>query len=57
MQMLIYYRLQKVRQVFMPKGVAGSRFQNVKRAMDAVDRRINRVTDRKGLPLLHPRRQ
>ncbi|KAK3171581.1 hypothetical protein OEA41_003665 [Lepraria neglecta] len=47
MQMLIYYRLQKVRQFFMPKGVAGARFQNVKRAMDTVDRRINRITDRK----------
>lgn len=47
MQMLMYYRLQKVRQFFMPRGVAGARSQNVKRAMDTVDRRINRVTDRK----------
>ena len=47
MQMFLYYRLQKVRQWFMPKGVAGARFQNVKRAMDTVERRINRVTDRK----------
>ena len=47
MQMFIYYRLQKVKQLFMPKGVAGARFQNVKRAMDTVDRRINRETDRK----------
>ena len=47
MQMLIYYRLQKIRQVFMPRGVAGARFENVKRAMDTVDRRISRVTDRK----------
>lgn len=31
----------------MPKGVAGVRVQNLKRAMDTVDRRINRETDRK----------
>ena len=47
MQMLIYYRLQRVRQFFIPMAVAGARFQNVRRAMDTVDRRINRITDRK----------
>lgn len=47
MQMFIYYRLQRIRQYFMPKGVAGARFLNVKRAMEMVDRRISRVTDRK----------
>lgn len=47
MQMFIYYRLQKIRQYFMPKGIAGARFRNVKRAMDTVDRRINLETDRK----------
>ena len=47
MQIFIYYRLEKVRRWFMPKAVAGARFQNVKRAMDTVDRRINRDTDRK----------
>lgn len=47
MQMFIYYRLQKVRQWFMPKGVQGARFQNLKRAMDMVDKRINHETERK----------
>jgi len=47
MQMLIYYRLHKIRQFFMPKGIAGARVQNIKRAMDTVDRRINRETGRK----------
>ena len=47
MQMLIYYRLQRLRQIFMPKRVMGVRIRNIKRAMDAVDRRINRITDRK----------
>ena len=47
MQMFIYYRLRKVRQYFMPKGVAGIRVENYKRAMATVDRRINRETSRK----------
>ena len=47
MQMLIYYRLQKLRQLFMPKRVMGARYQNVRRGMDTADRQINRITDRK----------
>ena len=47
MQMLIYYRLLKLRQLFMPKRMVGARYKNVRRAMDTVDRRVNRTTDRK----------
>ena len=47
MQMLIYYKLLKLRQLFMPKRVMGARYENVRRAMDTVDRRISRITDRK----------
>ena len=47
MQMLIYYRLLKLRQLFMPKRMVRGRYQNVRRAMDTVDRRVNRTTDRK----------
>ncbi|KAL9125918.1 MAG: hypothetical protein Q9217_004953 [Psora testacea] len=46
-QMLYYYRLGRLRKLFMPKGVAGSRAQNMKRAMDTVERRVQRDTDRK----------
>ena len=47
MQMLIYYRLLKLRQSFMPKRMVRGRYQNVRRAIDTVDRRVNRTTDRK----------
>ena len=45
--MLIYYRLLKLRQSFMPKRMVRGRYQNVRRAIDTVDRRVNRTTDRK----------
>lgn len=47
MQMLKYYRLLGVRQLCMPKSISGARAQNMKRAVDTVDRRIRRHTDRK----------
>ena len=45
--MFIYYRLHKLRQLLMPKAISGARFENIKRAMDTVKRRISCVTDRK----------
>ncbi|ERF77220.1 hypothetical protein EPUS_05789 [Endocarpon pusillum Z07020] len=46
-QMLIYFGVAGVRQFFLPKAVAGQRAQNMKRAIDTVERRIQRDTDRK----------
>lgn len=46
-QMFIYYGLNNVRRYFMPKHIAGTRAQNMKRAIDTVERRIQRDTDRK----------
>jgi cytochrome P450 len=46
-QMFIYYGLMGVRRYFMPKHIAGTRAQNMKRAIDTVERRIERNTDRK----------
>lgn len=46
-QMLKYYKLLTLRQLFLPKAVAGARLRNVKRVMMTVDRRIRRDTDRK----------
>ncbi|KAL1963922.1 hypothetical protein VTN77DRAFT_7728 [Rasamsonia byssochlamydoides] len=46
-QMLKYYDLLSLRQFFLPKAVAGARAENMKRAMETVDRRIQRNTDRK----------
>ncbi|KKA23236.1 Cytochrome P450 [Rasamsonia emersonii CBS 393.64] len=47
MQMLKYYGLLGVRQFFLPKAVVGARAQNMQRAMNTVDRRVQRQTDRK----------
>lgn len=49
MQMLKYYGLLGLREFFLPKAVAGARAENMQRAMDTVDRRVQRQgeTDRK----------
>lgn len=46
-QMFKYFGILAVRGLFMPKAVAGARAQNMKRVMDTVNRRVERVTDRK----------
>lgn len=45
--MLRYYGILGLRQYFLPKGVAGARAQNMKRAVQTVQNRIQRDTDRK----------
>lgn len=47
MQMFKYYGLLNLRSFFMPKAIAGVRAQNMKRVMDTVNRRVQKVTDRK----------
>lgn len=47
MQMLMYYGVAGVRKFFLPKHVVGTRIQNMKRAVETVERRIQRKTDRK----------
>ncbi|KAI9652378.1 MAG: hypothetical protein M1831_006856 [Alyxoria varia] len=48
-QMLKFYNLDRIRAYFMPKGVAGQRAANMKRARDMVESRIERdgTNDRK----------
>lgn len=46
-QMLKYYGLLRLRQYFLPKGIAGARAQNMRRVVETVQRRIQRNTDRK----------
>ncbi|KAL9593652.1 MAG: hypothetical protein Q9219_007453 [cf. Caloplaca sp. 3 TL-2023] len=46
-QMWKYWGLMGLRKYFMSKEVAGKRVENVKRAMKAVSRRMERETDRK----------
>ncbi|KAL4912424.1 cytochrome P450 [Aspergillus aurantiobrunneus] len=47
MQMFKYYGLLGVRRLLMPSAVAGVRAQNMKRVMETVSRRVEKVTDRK----------
>ncbi|GLA01342.1 hypothetical protein AnigIFM60653_011594 [Aspergillus niger] len=46
-QMLAYYKLLSLRQLFMPKAFAGARAQNMQRVIETVNRRVDRNTDRK----------
>ena len=46
-QMFAYYNLLRVRQVFMPKAIAGARAQNMQRVIETVSQRVARDTDRK----------
>lgn len=46
-QMLRYYGILGLRQYFIPKGVSGARAENMKRAVQTVQTRIQKVTDRK----------
>lgn len=45
--MFKYYGLQALRGIFTPQSINGSRAQNMKRVMGAVNRRVEKVTDRK----------
>ncbi|KAL3708553.1 hypothetical protein TMatcc_006537 [Talaromyces marneffei ATCC 18224] len=46
-QMFKYYGLLGLRGLFMPKAIAGARAQNMQRAIETVDRRVNSKTNRK----------
>ncbi|PWY67989.1 benzoate 4-monooxygenase cytochrome P450 [Aspergillus sclerotioniger CBS 115572] len=46
-QMFAYYGLLRVRQLFMPKAIAGARAQNMQRVIETVNRRVARDTNRK----------
>ncbi|GKZ24469.1 hypothetical protein AbraIFM66951_010693 [Aspergillus brasiliensis] len=46
-QMFAYYNLLSLRQLLMPKAIAGARAQNMQRVIDTVNRRVARNTDRK----------
>jgi cytochrome P450 len=47
MQMFKYYGLLAVRGIFTPKSIKGARAENMKRVIGTVNRRFDKVTDRK----------
>ncbi|RAL00110.1 cytochrome P450 [Aspergillus ibericus CBS 121593] len=45
-QMFAYYHLLQLRQLFMPRAIAGARAQNMQRVIQIVNQRVSRNTDR-----------